>query len=196
MFNPIISSSYLTKYDLIDRFDSNVLAEYPKLTKISIDFSLKQLKNHIVNRKDANVKLKGFLILYILFGLNPILNYNSVKTFDLSVKKNDESFFNEILNITHSDEINSFIHFLFIQNNLQNVLKGFIKQKIKIVNSNIILTLTFPMSVFADINEFCSLEIIEVFAKDLTVDVSFSFKNCTGINESNISILMPFWHFG
>lgn len=196
MFNSTLSSSYLLTYDLIDRFSYNVLKDYPKLTRISMHFSLKQLKENAINRKDASIKIKGFLLLYLLFGLNPVLQYNNIKTFDIGSKKNDESFFIETLSFKHSDEINNFIHYLFVENNLKGIVKSFVKQKIKVTNSKLVLTLTFPMSVFSDISEFCSMDIIDISAKDLMVDVSFSFKHCIGSNESYTSMFMPFWHFG
>jgi hypothetical protein len=196
MYTNLNSSNYLSKCDLIHKLAVNNIYKCPEISKISVLFSLKQLKNKSISRKEINIRIKGFLLLYIMFGLNPIIEYHSEKIKDYSLKKANTSFYTQRISLDNKNDINNFIHFLFIENNLKTFSKSVIIKKTKIENSTLMVTMTFPLSTFTDIFEFCASDIIDFPAKELNVQVIFFLNNYTSLKESNFSIISPFWHFG
>lgn len=196
MYNNLILSNYLSKCDLIHKLAINNIYKCPEICKISILFSLKQLQNKAISKKEINIRIKSFLILYILLGINPIIEYNSEKITDYSVKKANTSFYTQRITLEHKNDINNFINFLFIENNFKRISKSVIVKKTKIEDSMLMVTMTLPLSVFTDAFEFCAADIIDLSAKELNVQVIFFLKNYTNLKESNFAIISPFWHFG
>ena len=202
MRNNSISSSYLSKYDLINKLSISNINKCPKIDKITAQFSLKDLNKNIKAEglstdAEMNNQIKGVLLMYILFGTNSTIQYHSEKNVvDNFSKKNVHSYYIEKMTIENQSDINKFINFLFIENDFKSFAKVTTLKKSNNGASNLSLNLNIPLSVFNDLTEFCNFSAKDISAKELNIQLSFVIKNSNELKDANIFVLSPFWHFG
>ncbi len=202
MRNNSISSSYLSKYDLINKLSISNINKCPQIEKITIQFSLKDLNKNVKAEglstdAEMNNQIKGILLMYILFGINSTIQYHSEKNVvDNFSKKNIHSYYIEKMSIENQSDINKFINFLFIENDFKSFAKTSTLKKSNNGSSSLSLNLNIPLSVFNDLTEFCNFSAKDISAKELNMQISFVIKNSTELKDANIFVLSPFWHFG
>ncbi len=197
MRNNSISSIYLSKCDLIHKFAITNINQCPEVDKVILQFSLKNLRENSSSNIEMNNQIKGVLMLYILLGLNSNIKYHSEKNvIDNYTKKNLSSYFSQNIILRNRDSIDKFINFLFVENDFKSIASTVGFKKIKTGESSISLTINVPLSVFNDLNEFCTFSVKDLSPKDLTIQVSFFIKNLKNLSDKTVLSLVPFWHFG
>ncbi len=197
MRNNSISSIYLSKCDLIHKFAITNINQCPEVDKVILQFSLKNLRENSSSNIEMNNQIKGVLMLYILLGLNSNIKYHSEKNvIDNYTKKNLSSYFSQNIILRNRDSIDKFINFLFVENDFKSIASTVGFKKIKTGESSISLTINVPLSVFNDLNEFCTFSVKDLSPKDLTIQVSFFIKNIKDLSDKTVLSLVPFWHFG
>ncbi len=197
MRNNSISSIYLSKCDLIHKFAITNINQCPEVDKVILQFSLKNLRENSSSNIEMNNQIKGVLMLYILLGLNSNIKYHSEKNvIDNYTKKNLSSYFSQNIILRNRDSIDKFINFLFVENDFKSIASTVGFKKIKTGESSISLTINVPLSVFNDLNEFCTFSVKDLSPKDLTIQVSFFIKNVKDLSDKTVLSLVPFWHFG
>ncbi len=197
MRNNSISSVYLSKCDLIHKFAITNINKCPEIDKISLQFSLKNLRENSSSNIEMNNQIKGVLLMYVLLGLNSNIKYHSEKNVvDNYTKKNLSSYFSQNIILRNKNSIDKFLNFLFVENDFKSMARGIGFKKIKTGASSFSLTINIPLSVFNDLNEFCTFSVKDLSPKELTMQVSFFLKNVNDSNDLNALSLAPFWHFG
>jgi hypothetical protein len=197
MRNNSISSVYLSKCDLIHKFAITNINQCPEVDKVILQFSLKNLRENSSSNIEMNNQIKGVLMLYILLGLNSNIKYHSEKNvIDNYTKKNLSSYFSQNIILRNKDSIDKFINFLFVENDFKSMASTIGFKKIKTGESSVSLTINIPLSVFNDLNEFCTFSVKDLSPKDLTIQVSFFIKNIKDLSDKTVLSLVPFWHFG
>ncbi len=197
MRNNSISSVYLSKCDLIHKFAITNINQCPEVDKVILQFSLKNLRENSSSNIEMNNQIKGVLMLYILLGLNSNIKYHSEKNvIDNYTKKNLSSYFSQNIILRNKDSIDKFINFLFVENDFKSMASTIGFKKIKTGESSVSLTINIPLSVFNDLNEFCTFSVKDLSPKDLTIQVSFFIKNVKDLSDKTVLSLVPFWHFG
>ncbi len=197
MRNNSISSVYLSKCDLIHKFAINNINQCPEIDKIILQFSLKNLRDNSSSNIEMNNQIKGVLLLYILLGLNSNIKYHSEKNVvDNYTKKNLSSYFSQNIILRNKNSIDKFLNFLFVENDFKSIASTIGFKKIRTGTSSLSLTVNIPLSVFNDLNEFCTFSVKDLSPKELTMQVSFFLKNVNDSNDLNALSLAPFWHFG
>ncbi len=202
MRNNSISSTYLSKYDLINKFSISNINKCPNIEKINIQFSLKDFNKNVKveglsTDTEMNHQIKGILLMYILFGINSTIQYHSEKNVvDNFSKKNVHSYYIEKMSIDNQSDINKFINFLFIENDFKSFAKMSTLKKSNNGLSSLSLNLNIPLSVFSDLTEFCNFSAKDISAKELNMQISFVIKNSNELRNTNIFVLSPCWHFG
>ena len=202
MRNNSISSSYLSKYDLINKLSISNINKCPQIEKITIQFSLKDLNKNVKAEglstdAEMNNQIKGILLMYILFGINSTIQYHSEKNVvDNFSKKNIHSYYIEKMSIENQSDINKFINFLFIENDFKSFAKTSTLKKSNNGSSSLSLNLNIPLSVFNDLTEFCNFSAKDISAKELNIQISFVINNSNELKDANVFALSPFWHFG
>ncbi len=197
MRNNSISSIYLSKCDLIHKFAITNINQCPEVDKVILQFSLKNLRENSSSNIEMNNQIKGVLMLYILLGLNSNIKYHSEKNvIDNYTKKNLSSYFSQNIILRNKDSIDKFINFLFVENDFKSMASTIGFKKIKTGESSVSLTINIPLSVFNDLNEFCTFSVKDLSPKDLTIQVSFFIKNLKNLSDKTVLSLVPFWHFG
>ncbi len=197
MRNNSISSIYLSKCDLIHKFAITNINQCPEVDKVILQFSLKNLRENSSSNIEMNNQIKGVLMLYILLGLNSNIKYHSEKNvIDNYTKKNLSSYFSQNIILRNRDSIDKFINFLFVENDFKSMASTIGFKKIKTGESSVSLTINIPLSVFNDLNEFCTFSVKDLSPKDLTIQVSFFIKNVKDLSDKTVLSLVPFWHFG
>ena len=197
MRNNSISSIYLSKCDLIHKFAITNINQCPEVDKVILQFSLKNLRENSSSNIEMNNQIKGVLMLYILLGLNSNIKYHSEKNvIDNYTKKNLSSYFSQNIILRNKNSIDKFLNFLFVENDFKSIASTVGFKKIKTGESSISLTINVPLSVFNDLNEFCTFSVKDLSPKDLTIQVSFFIKNLKNLSDKTVLSLVPFWHFG
>ncbi len=197
MRNNSISSVYLSKCDLIHKFAITNINQCPEVEKVIVKFSLKNLRENSSSNIEMNNQIKGIVMLYILLGLNSNIKYHSEKNVvDNYTKKNLSSYFTQNIILRNKNSIDKFLNFLFVENDFKSMANVTEFKKIKTGESSLSLNITIPLSVFNDLNEFCTFSVKDLSPKDLTMDISFFIKNVKDSSNVNIMSLVPFWHFG
>lgn len=197
MRNNYISSAYLSKCDLLHKLVINNINNCPEIDKISIQFSLKNIKENASSSTEMNTQIKGILVLYTLLGLNSLIEYHSEKNvIENYTKKSAHSYYTQKITLNKSADIENFLRFLFIENDFKNRAQFTSFKKLKTGCSSVSCNITLPLSAFSDLNEFCSLSVKDFSSKDLSIQLSFFIKNFKESDDSNLLVLSPFWHFG
>ena len=201
MRNNLISSAYLSRYDLINKLSITNINKCPKIEKITIQFSLKDFNKNKVEGlstdAEMNYQMKGILLLHTLFGVNSTIQYHSEKNVvDNFSKKNIHSYYIQKMAIENQSDINKFLNFLFVENDYKSFVKSSPLKKSKNGNSSLSLNTNIPLSVFNDLTEFCNFSAKDISAKELNMQISFVIKNSDEFKNADPLILFPFWHFG
>jgi len=184
-------NDYLTKCDLIYKYNLENIKFIPRIKKINISLKInndfKNVNNLTVSTNFLNVHL--FLILYISYFCFPFVKYPKSK-------ESKENFFTLNLNLFKSNHIFFLLDYLLVDNFYKlkplNVLisGGFNK-------NSLLFKLKVPLNTFEEINDFLSFNNFN--SKELYIILTFSLDNSTLLNfkSSNLFLrnLPYFWVF-
>lgn len=178
---------YLSKCDLINKYNFKTIQSIPVLKKIIIDFSLKDFLNNSNALKptetSAKFQVRLYLIFYMLAGLLPFIYFNKLS-------KNSENFFSLKIEISKKSEMHTFLLFLFIENWTKLLIEKenfslFKKNTIyKMYEKSFILKTNIPLQFFFEKENDLSKILPKINYKDLNVKLNFFF-NFSKLKISN-----------
>lgn len=191
-------NNYLSKCDLINKYNKTDVLTFSQLDSIVLDIPLKQLMNLIVNFSNSKnfiskTEIKLFFILYLQYGLRPYINF----------KKNKENKrgCSLKLKISNFKEMNLFVSDFFVYLNSNTFFKhSMFLNKIdrnSVTNLNeLVLNFKIPIFFIPGLNILTDHFFQNINLKEFYVFLNFNFKNIfselTDINKL-IRNLPCFW---
>jgi hypothetical protein len=185
-------NDYLTKCDLIYKYNLENIKLIPKIKKINISLKIdsdsKNLDNSTSSSNFLNIHL--FLIIYISYFCFPFIKYFKNDSFSLN------------LNILKKNQIFFFLDSLFLDNFYKLKYLNLLSLSSLSGNSLLLKTnnnfrLKLPLNVFEEINEF--LQFNNLNSKEFYIVLTFSLENCTFSNLKSSSCFLKnlpyFWVF-
>jgi hypothetical protein len=201
------SNDYLSKCDLLNKYNLKSTHEIPKLKKIVLDFNLADLigasENKDKEQTDSNVQIKASSIFYVLTGLVAYINFNkslsSIKKLKIS-----ENNYSIKISTTNFNEINHFLLSFFVENWTKLLIEDFVlqrkkKEPLKIDSEkNIVLSALVPAEVFFELEVFLNKVVTGINSKNFNIKINFLFDNPNELKNSQTLIknLPYFWISG
>lgn len=201
------SNDYLSKCDLLNKYNLKSTHGIPKLKKIVLDFNLADLigasENKDKEQTDSNVQIKASSIFYVLTGLVAYINFNkslsSIKKLKIS-----ENNYSIKISTTNFNEINHFLLSFFVENWTKLLIEDFVlqrkkKEPLKIDSEkNIVLSALVPAEVFFELEVFLNKVVTGINSKNFNIKINFLFDNPNELKNSQTLIknLPYFWISG
>ena len=193
-------NDYLYNCDFVNKYAIKTIYQKPKLQKISISFSINQLKKTGIIENDRTISLKSFLILYILFFFKPYCNYSVLENKRVKVETINEKI-ELMITLSDKEEINFFLRTLFIENwerVLEENFNLFTSKELPSKNPNSIQTQNFSKK--AVISSYSLFEIDQLLkkvfnrvnTKEILFDINFFFSNINSQHSKNCIKNIPF----
>lgn len=115
-----IKTNYLSSCDVVNKYNLACIYQKPAVEKIVISLSL---KNFLLSKTFTNSsqEIKSTLLLFLLYSLAPFISYKNVVVTKNLIDNNGDFKLKIVLNNTL--DINSFLFFLFYENNQKLDLK-------------------------------------------------------------------------
>lgn len=201
------SNLYLSKCDLINKYNVKTSYKIPKIDRIVLEFPFENfMKACTFSEKDqANptFQLKGALIFYIFANLMPYINYNKSR---LSLKKklNSEKGYSLKIIIKNKEDITSLLSTLFVENWSKLISEDFSLSK-KLNSKNLdnrnknekisIIKATVVGSSFLEIDTFLDKYLLKINSRNISLIFNFIVSNPIKVQNSNklIRNVAPFW---
>lgn len=183
---------YLSKCDLINKTNISNVNDCSYITKVVIEFFFSNLNN-----SDVSSQLKSFLSLYIVNGINPKIIYNSVSNETL-ISANRSKIFDYLNKVCleSKGDINTFINFLFIENDFKTHANNYQLKKLTNSNASVSYCINIPLSSFKEVTDLFNSDIKDIFIEDICVRISFVIKINSEMEDKFVKNLFPFWYFG
>lgn len=187
-----VFNGYLSKYDLINKYNIKNVHDVPKISKIILEFSSDDIINalDVAGKKewDSELQVKSFLLLYILSLNCPFINFNKIKS-----SREDSKFSIKVIFSSEKD-IYHFLTGLFHENWNLLVLDDFSFFKFSInrytkyikKNKNFVLNSKIPASSFFELDNFLNKNLLSISSKNLNIKASFLFFN--NLYKDNLSL--------
>jgi len=209
-FNIKNSESYLSHCDLINKYNFKNVHEIPELKKIVLELNLEDfLLSCDFSQKeqtDSNTQIRAYIIIYILMGLMPFINFNKSAGSSLKAKSVENNYSLKII-LSNKKEINSFLTSLFIENWSKLLLEDFLlfkntknlsSKKVKSPSKSIVLNTIIPGSIFFEVESLLTKNLTGINSKTLKFRLNFLISNMSNTKNSNnlIKNLPFFWISG
>ncbi len=185
---------YLLNCDLINKYSLKNIHKKPKLSKIIVHFSLKDF-SYTNTTSTLNIQTRAILIFEILFFLFPFVSLNAIKLDKSSIQKKSE--FSLKIVLSNSEQINSFLNYLLIENfdKFEKIQLNLLNKNIEFLESKNLFycyNLTFLGKLFSDCDEFLSSIVKDSKFKELEITSSILTKNF--LNSKNmLKNISLFW---
>lgn len=185
---------YLLNCDLINKYSLKNIHKKPKLSKIIVHFSLKNF-SYTNTTSTLNIQTRAILIFEILFFLFPFVSLNAIKLDKSSIQKKSE--FSLKIVLSNSEQINSFLNYLLIENfdKFEKIQLNLLNKNIEFLESKKLFycyNLTFLGKLFSDCDEFLSSIVKDSKFKELEITSSILTKNF--LNSKNmLKNISLFW---
>ena len=207
----IVSNTYFSNCDLINKYNFKSLHKIPKLKKVVIDFTLSDflISSDFSSSKeqtDSSVQIKSFIIFYILTESLSYINFNkslsSIKKLKLS-----ENNYSLKVSITNPKELNSFLFSFFVESWSKLLIDDFVLfkkdntlvNKVNQCSNQFVFSTYIPSSSFVELESFLNKTNIGVNSKNLNIKINFVFEN-TPVKSKNLQNLIKnlpyFWISG
>jgi len=194
-------NDYLYNCDFVNKYAIKTIYQKPKLQKISISFSINQLKKTGIIENDRTISLKSFLILYILFFFKPYCNYSVLENKRVKIETINEKI-ELMITLSDKEEINFFLRTLFIENwerVLEENFNLFTSKELPSKNPNSVQTQNFSKK--AVISSYSLFEIDQLLkkvfnrvnTKEILFDINFFFSNINSQHSKNCIKNIPFF---
>ena len=195
-------NDYLYNCDFVNKYGIDTIYQKPKLQKISISFSINQLKKLGVLENDRTVSSKSFLIYYILFFFKPYCNYSVLENKRVNVETVNEKI-ELTITLSDKDEINLFLRTLFIEN-WERILEEnfslfpskevFAKKKVNVIqNQNFSKKAVVSSYSLFEIDQLFKKLFNRVNTKEIFFDINFFFLNVNSKHSKNCIKNIPFF---
>ena len=201
------SNDYLSKCDLLNKYNFKSTHEIPKLKKIVLDFNLADLigasENKDKEQTDSNIQIKASSIFYVLAGLVAYINFNK-SLYSIKKLKISENNFSIKISTTNLNEINQFLLSFFVENWTKLLIEDFVlqrkKKELSKIDSdkNIVLSALIPAEVFFELEMFLNKIVTGINSKNFNIKINFLFNNPKELKNSQTLIknLPYFWISG
>jgi len=197
--------NYISRCDLINKYNIKSVYEIPELDKIVLELDMKDLLNSYEipskDQTDSIAQVKAFSIVYMFMGLLPYIRASKTVSSSGRAKTTNLQFSLKIV-LRKRDEINNFLFSLFVENWHKLILEDFklfknerFKAKVEKI---FVLNSLVPADCFFDVNESLSKSLSGVNSKSLKFRLNFSFKSPIDLIDRNrlIKNLPFFWISG
>ena len=205
-FNIKNSESYLSNCDLINKYNFKNVHEIPELKKIVLELNLEDfLLSCDFSQKeqtDSNIQIRAYIIIYILMGLMPFINFNKSSSSSLKAKSLENNYSLKII-LSNKKEINSFLTSLFIENWSKLLLEDFLlfkntknsqSKKIQSATKSVVLNTIIPGNIFFEIENLLTKNLTGINPKTLKLRLNFLIGNMSKIkNFNNLIKNLPFF---
>ena len=205
-FNIKNSESYLSNCDLINKYNFKNVHEIPELKKIVLELNLEDfLLSCDFSQKeqtDSNIQIRAYIIIYILMGLMPFINFNKSSSSSLKAKSLENNYSLKII-LSNKKEINSFLTSLFIENWSKLLLEDFLlfkntknsqSKKIQSATKSVVLNTIIPGNIFFEIENLLTKNLTGINPKTLKFRLNFLIANMSKIkNFNNLIKNLPFF---
>ena len=195
-------NDYLYNCDFVNKYALKTIYQKPAIQKISIDFSITQLKKTGVIENDRTILLKSFFILYILFFFKPYCNYSVAENKKLKIEEVNEKI-ELTITLSNQEEINFFLRTLFIENwervledNFQffNSKENSLKKKINpLQNQSFCKKTAISSYSLFEIDQILKKLFTRVNTKEIFFDIRFFFSNINSRQSKNCIKNIPFF---
>lgn len=202
-------NSYLSKCDLINKYNLTTAFETPKLDKIVLDFPIKELINALdktgKSETDSDIQLKAFLVLYIINLFFPYVTFNKLELTNSNKTKIASLSGSLKIVFSQPEEINLFLSSFFVENWNRMLDDDFTlfdslnntSTKLKL-SKNFIHTTKISGNSFFETSDFFAKNLSDVNPKELNIYVNFFFSNLisNANTKSSIENIPLFWISG
>lgn len=169
-------NDYLTKCDLIYKYNLESINLIPKIKKIDIALKIDESFNEGFTSPEMSenlMKLNLFLILYVSYFCFPFIKY-------LNFKNSDQNAFSLNSIVSQKSSIFALLDSLFIDNSYKLKRLGLLslknlKKESLIQGEQILFKVKLPLSVFDDLNEVPLFK--NVNKKKFSITLNFSIEN-------------------
>lgn len=191
---------YLSNCDLINKYNFKNTNNLPRVKKISLELNLKEFLNASdlseKNQKHILSQTRSYLLLYIILGFLPQINYN--KNINLKSKLIKDSELNYSLKLTFSTrkDIDNILYSFFLENLSKLYLDGFTFFQKKEVNNKIVglksflLTTSIPGNSFYEVENFFKENLN---LKNMRFKLNILILNTSTKNNKNLIKNLPFF---
>ena len=194
-------NDYLYNCDFVNKYAIKTIYQKPKLQKISVNFSINQLKKTGIIENDRTISLKSFLILYILFFFKPYCNYSVLENKRVKIETINEKI-ELMITLSNNEEINFFLRTLFVENwerVLEENFNLFTSKELSSKKVNSDQTQNFSKK--AVISSYSLFEIDQLLkkvfnrvnTKEIVFDINFFFSNINSQQSKNCIKNIPFF---
>jgi hypothetical protein len=198
---------YLSKCDLINKYNIKTTYKIPKIDSIVLEFPFEELAKACTfsekEQTNSTFQLRGVILFYILTNLIPYINYNKSNSL-LKKETNKESGYSLKIIIKSKESISSFLCMLFIENWSKLILEDFslfknFDSKNLIVKSKtqkkFVIRTSLVGNSFFEIDTFLNQYLSKINSKNLSLKSNFIVVNSIKARDSNklVKNLAPFW---
>jgi hypothetical protein len=192
-----IQSNYLSKYDLINKYNLKNIYDCPFLKKVIINISLKNLFS-IKESQSNNYEIKSFLFFLLLFSVTPFINFKHIDTKKTLEFVNGEYCLKIVL--LNNEELNCFLFFLFYENYNNEKISSFFKfnNEKSVINKKLINTqyiANLPLKNLTSITKIFEEVLLNVNVNESLLNINFIVNNSYhSEKKTNIIKNLPcFW---
>ena len=195
-------NDYLYNCDFVNKYTLKTTYQKPKIQKISINFSINQLKKMGVIENDRTISLKSFFMFFILFFFKPYCSYSVMENKRIKIEEVNEKI-ELTITLSNNEEINLFLRTLFIENwervleenfNLLNFKEiSSIKKSNKIQNKIFCKKVAISSYSLFDVDQLMKKLFNRINTKEVFFDINFFFSNITSQQPKNCIKNIPFF---
>ena len=120
---------YLSNCDLINKYNFKNINHLPKVKKVSLELDLKEflIASDLSEKNQKHIfsQIKAYLLLYIILGFIPQINYNKNINLKAKMLKGSEPNYSLKLTFSTTKDIDNILHSFFVENLSKLHLDGF-----------------------------------------------------------------------
>ena len=187
MNTKLSSSTYLLSCDLINKYNLLSIYKEPKISKIVLIVSLKEMEKVSNPFSDEDnvfldLQVKTFFFFYLLFGSSPYVLFEDIDVVQDSRSK-EEGEFTLKATINNPSRVSSFLTNLSMENNFLRqtpefeLFKPGFQSKIQTNNLKGSFNIKIPANFFFDVNRFFSREVDDWNLSKAKLNASFIYEN-------------------
>lgn len=181
------SSTYLLSCDLINKYNLLTIYKEPKISKIVLSISIKEIENVSYDFGDeenvsSDFQAKTFFFFYLLFGSSPYILFEE---FDIikDTRSKEEGEFTLKATINNPNRVSSFLSNLSMENNFLaqtpefELFRSAFQSKIQKDHLKGSFNIKIPANFFFDVNLFFSHEVDDINLSKVKLNASFVCEN-------------------
>jgi len=195
-------NDYLYNCDFVNKYALKTIYQKPEIQKISISFSINQLKKTGVMENDRTISLKSFFIFFILFFFKPYCSYSVMENKRIKIEEINEKI-ELTITLSNKEEINLFLRTLFVENWERVLEENFNLFNFKEISSKKRLN-SIPNKIFCkkvalssyslfDVDQLLKKLFTRINTKEVFFDINFFFSNITLQQPKNCIKNIPFF---